>query len=440
MSNEAVGVFNGTPRSIINLIIMAVMATVCAIADSVLEHRYFPLGALWLYGDDQSGDNPSINGLVTFAFSFLTSVLPFETQPLIDSINRWYRLGSRISYPSLFTYRSNSYAHAKPLSFTSIAICVMTRRAQRLKPGAGICLMTLARSNIYFPTRQVLLRRHVFWRTTYCCNADNHCHVFKNFMVFRQCSVGGRAYKGDPVPLQDGDEYETTVTELPPPNKAFEVEANLRAAAQSSQSSGTAVPHSNPKTDKVKDAPVRFKDLGLLQDLEDAVSDNPDPQTAMQSRLLNGFFTVLALCHTVLTSVDPGTGEIEYKAQSPDEAALVQAAADVGFVFCGRDKETLSLRTPSTAPEVERYELLNILEFTSARKRMSVVLRKLGGEDERLFLLTKGADNIIFERLRSSEEELKAETEIHLSEFANEGLRTLTLAYKIIGGMSLMKR
>lgn len=155
-------------------------------------------------------------------------------------------------------------------------------------------------------------------------------------------------------------------------------------------------------------------------------------------------------------------GAIEYKAQSPDEAALVQAAADVGFVFRGREREVLLLQTPfsnppstpppagSSDPEkgslepdrqpevLERYELLNILEFTSARKRMSVVVRKLDSEDQRLFLMTKGADNVIFERLKKgSGEELKQQTEKALDEFASEGLRTLTLAYKVVSGAFL---
>lgn len=72
-------VFNGPFRSLINLFLMAAMATVCAIADSVLEHRYFPDGAPWLYGDTQSDDNPSINGLITWAFALLTSVFQFST-------------------------------------------------------------------------------------------------------------------------------------------------------------------------------------------------------------------------------------------------------------------------------------------------------------------------------------------------------------------------
>ena len=66
---------------------------------------------------------------------------------------------------------------------------------------------------------------------------------------------------------------------------------------------------------------------------------------------------------------------------------------------------------------------------------MSIVLRKLGGDDERLFLLTKGADNVIFERLKPGGDELKETTSEQLAEFARDGLRTLTLAYKVISGM-----
>jgi phospholipid-translocating ATPase len=139
--------------------------------------------------------------------------------------------------------------------------------------------------------------------------------------------------------------------------------------------------------------------------------------------------------------VNPKTGKLEYKAQSPDEAALVSAAADVGYVFKGRDREILSLQKPVKSPNgeegttVEQYELLNILDFTSARKRMSVVVRRLDSDDNRLFLLSKGADSVIFERLKKgSDEILRSMTEMHLSEFAGEGLRTLTLAYKVIPG------
>jgi phospholipid-translocating ATPase len=236
-------------------------------------------------------------------------------------------------------------------------------------------------------------------------------------MIFRQCSIGSVVYNGN-------DKKEETVD-------LDEKQALLNSvtALAENQASGS----SNSAARSSRDTAVhQFYDRDLEHDLEAALSEDPDRRHA---RNLNGFFSVLSLCHTVLTARDPETGRIMYKAQSPDEAALVQAAADVGFQFLGRERDILSLRTPSSE-DVEKYELLNILEFTSARKRMSVILRRIDGDDHRLFLLTKGADNVIFERLKAgADQDVREETEKHLSQFANEGLRTLTLGYKIINGM-----
>lgn len=44
----------------------------------------------------------------------------------------------------------------------------------------------------------------------------------------------------------------------------------------------------------------------------------------------------------------------------------------------------------------EEYEILNVCEFNSTRKRMSVIVR---GPDKRIKLYTKGADTVIYERL-----------------------------------------
>ena len=40
---------------------------------------------------------------------------------------------------------------------------------------------------------------------------------------------------------------------------------------------------------------------------------------------------MLSVCHTVLPSMETGT--LQYNAQSPDEAALVTAAKNFGYVF-----------------------------------------------------------------------------------------------------------
>jgi phospholipid-translocating ATPase len=76
---------------------------------------------------------------------------------------------------------------------------------------------------------------------------------------------------------------------------------------------------------------------------------------------LHGFFTVLSRCHTVLTVVHPEAGEISYKAQSPDEGALVQVTGDVGYQFVEQDRETLLFLTPGPT-EVEKYEHFGVCE------------------------------------------------------------------------------
>jgi phospholipid-translocating ATPase len=47
-------------------------------------------------------------------------------------------------------------------------------------------------------------------------------------------------------------------------------------------------------------------------------------------------------------------------------------------------------------------------------------------------LLSKGADSVIIERLKSGQDDFIKTTEEHLEYFASAGLRTLCLAYKVI--------
>ncbi len=58
--------------------------------------------------------------------------------------------------------------------------------------------------------------------------------------------------------------------------------------------------------------------------LLDAIDRNEDEN-------VKHFFTLLALCHTVMT--EEKNGKIIYQAQSPDENALVSAARSFGFAF-----------------------------------------------------------------------------------------------------------
>ncbi|XP_067304913.1 phospholipid-transporting ATPase ID isoform X2 [Pseudorasbora parva] len=135
------------------------------------------------------------------------------------------------------------------------------------------------------------------------------------------------------------------------------------------------------------------------------------------------FFRVLSLCHTVM-SEEKSEGELLYKAQSPDEGALVTAARNFGFVFRSRTPGTV---TTQELGKAVRYTLLAILDFNNIRKRMSVIVRNPEG---RIRLYCKGADTVLFERLHSSNHEVMNITSDHLNEYAGDGLRTLAVAYR----------
>lgn len=71
-----------------------------------------------------------------------------------------------------------------------------------------------------------------------------------------------------------------------------------------------------------------------------------------------------------------------YQAMSSDEIAFVRAAANRGIIFYGDESNQLLI---NRGGRMETYEKLQVLEFTSARKRMSVVVRDSFGKVTRLF-------------------------------------------------------
>lgn len=59
-----------------------------------------------------------------------------------------------------------------------------------------------------------------------------------------------------------------------------------------------------------------------------------------------------------------------YQAASPDEEALVGAARELGWVFFSRTRDCITVYELGVA---RQYQLLALLDFTSQRRRMSVL-------------------------------------------------------------------
>ncbi|KAL4383278.1 hypothetical protein GQ457_15G002870 [Hibiscus cannabinus] len=134
------------------------------------------------------------------------------------------------------------------------------------------------------------------------------------------------------------------------------------------------------------------------------------------------FLTVMAICNTVIP-IKSKTGAILYKAQSQDEDALVNAAAQLHMVYVNKNANILEIRCNGS---VIKYEVLETLEFTSDRKRMSVVVKDC--QNGKIVLLSKGADEAILPYAYAGQQ---TRTFIEaVEQYAQLGLRTLCLAWR----------
>lgn len=119
--------------------------------------------------------------------------------------------------------------------------------------------------------------------------------------------------------------------------------------------------------------------------------------------------------------------KVKYQASSPDELALVEGAAAMGFKFISRSSNTFQVKLFDH--EVLEWETLCEFPFDSTRKRMSLIVRPPHGKF--CYLMTKGADSIVIPRLKVSPQVLTTMNS-HLSKFAVDGLRTLVLGQKVV--------
>nr|CAD1833124.1 unnamed protein product [Ananas comosus var. bracteatus] len=87
------------------------------------------------------------------------------------------------------------------------------------------------------------------------------------------------------------------------------------------------------------------------------------------------FFLALAACNTIVPIVietsDPSRRLIDYQGDSPDEQALVYAAAAYGFVLVERTSGHIVIDVLGNR---QRFDVLGLHEFDSDRKRMSVII------------------------------------------------------------------
>jgi magnesium-transporting ATPase (P-type) len=159
--------------------------------------------------------------------------------------------------------------------------------------------------------------------------------------------------------------------------------------------------------------------------------NNMTTQTIEDQRsLIFEFMKALCLCHEIVTE---RMGEsIKYQGPSPDEIALVDAAADLGFILQQSSEEHIEVNFIKGTMECDSYNseeieqailtdqdlelefehnrkgehygpgvhMFNVkrrIQFTSDRKRMSILVKDPTTDNFKLFI--KGADSAIEQRL-----------------------------------------
>ncbi|KAL3683459.1 hypothetical protein R1sor_001481 [Riccia sorocarpa] len=214
----------------------------------------------------------------------------------------------------------------------------------------------------------------------------------QNLMAFVQCSVNGATY-GSPIHV-----------------------------ARASEDSKRPIVH------------TIIEDTNLQSVLKQIAEGSKEPA----AKSCHAFFSHVAICH-VIQPVErdyakeqgadesaPGQAHEEcmrYFGPSPDEEALVQGAAECGYKLKKRTGDELQVEMPGLG--MQRFAVLATLEFTSERKRMSIICRDSRG---RIKLYCKGAESAILKRLGRDQDEMIESTLKQLEEFARYGFRTLCMA------------
>src|SRR5688572_3814074 len=233
-----------------------------------------------------------------------------------------------------------------------------------------------------------------------------------NIMLFRKISVGGRAFMHD-LDLRRIEEEEL-VRMMKRPRKSSVVKKYLRRFSISRHnrrdddegevislkrsdstrsgrfsmiapnSTGPSPLYRRDSTSGISLRSVKSKTGQTMKSTLDLLTILQHQNNTPFYEKAKFFLLAVALCHTCVPEVDEATQDIFYQAASPDEFALVTAAKELGYVVIDRSMSSVSLRVNNDGPDglrsngsvtYETYEILNVIEFSSKRKRMSIIYR-----------------------------------------------------------------
>ncbi|RLV96231.1 putative phospholipid-transporting ATPase DNF3 [Spathaspora sp. JA1] len=263
-----------------------------------------------------------------------------------------------------------------------------------------------------------------------------------NQMVFRKFSVCGVSWLHD-LDLMVNERHDpNSVVTTPLEPSRLSMHAPRRSELGSTQRTSSTTSIVRASMDSTVTTNSNWTSSAQPNKVQDTSSNSlqllryiqSHPQTLFAKRA-KFFLLSLALCNTCLpkkklkrnstdsmftleseVSEEDEDGDITYQAASPDELALVEAARDLGYIVFDRVNQKLVIKTYPDGfdhdAKLEEYQILDVVEFTSSRKRMSIVVKF---PDGRICLICKGADSIILEKLKNSKLAQEKAREISLN-------------------------
>ncbi len=160
------------------------------------------------------------------------------------------------------------------------------------------------------------------------------------------------------------------------------------------------------------------------------IVSNKNPQfSKINLENINNFWMALSIGNECIPFFNEKNNRFEYNGLSPDDIELVKIASNQGYTLVKSPNDIKRIKYGDSEKPID-YQILNIINFTSERKRMSIIIKD---KSRNIIMYIKGADSEIKKRLSSNNNKKYLNYSIKFTDyFSSQGFRTLFIGYKNI--------